>query len=146
MSVDAPPFTVGVEEEYYLVDRGTGDLVPEAPEGLIAECERRLPGQVSPEFLQAQIEVGTRVCVGIDEVRGELVRLRGEIADVAAGHGLAVVAASTHPFGNWHRQRTTRKPRYHAIGEQYGAAARRLLICGMHVHVGIGADELRAST
>ena len=143
MSVDAPPFTVGVEEEYYLVDRGSGDLVPEVPEGLIAECERRLPEQVSPEFLQTQIEVATRVCRSAGEVRGELVRLRGEISDIAAGHGLAVVAASTHPFGSWHRQRATRRPRYHEIGEQYGAAARRLLICGMHVHVGIGADELR---
>ena len=143
MSVDAPPFTVGVEEEYYLVDRGTGDLVPEVPDGLIAECERRLPKQVSPEFLQTQIEVATRVCRNAGEVRDELVRLRGEIADIAAGHGLAVVAASTHPFGSWHRQQATPRPRYHEIGEQYGATARRLLICGMHVHVGIGSDELR---
>ena len=143
MTGDAPPFTVGVEEEYYLVDAATGDLVRETPEGLIPECERRLPGQVSPEFLQSQIEVGTRVCRGAAEVRGELVRLRGEIADVAGRHGLAIVAASTHPFASWHGQRTTPKPRYHAIDAQYGAPARRMLICGMHVHVGIGPDPLR---
>ncbi len=143
MTGDIPPFTVGVEEEYYLVDRTTGDLVPRAPEGLIADCESRLPGQVSPEFLQTQIEVGTRVCRDMREVRAELVRLRGEIADVAARYGLAIIASSTHPFGRWHRQRTTPKQRYHELDTRYGAAARRMLICGMHVHVGIESEELR---
>lgn len=143
MIEDAPPFTVGIEEEYYLVDSATGDLVPEAPEDLIAECERRLPGQVSPEFLQTQIEVGTRVCASMREARDELVRLRGEIAAVAAGRGLAIVAASTHPFGVWRGQRPTRRPRYREIDAEYRAPARRLLICGMHVHVGIAPDELR---
>jgi carboxylate-amine ligase len=140
---DSPPLTVGVEEEYYLVDRSTGDLVPEAPEGLVADCEQRLAGQVAPEFLQTQIEIGTRVCANIGEVRDELVRLRGEIADVAKSYGLAMMAASTHPFGSWHTQQHTRKERYEAISAEYGASARRLLICGMHVHVGISDDEVR---
>ncbi len=143
MTSDSPAFTVGVEEEYYLVDRTSGDLVPEVPQGLIAECQERLPKQVSPEFLQTQIEIGTRVCRNMPEVRDELVRLRGEISAVAARYGFAIIAASTHPFGAWHRQRTTPNPRYHEIGEQYGTPARRLLICGMHVHVGIQPDELR---
>jgi len=139
----APPFTLGVEEEYYLVDRDTGDLVPTVPEGLVAECEKRLPRQVTPEFLQTQIEIGTRVCVNIAEVREELCRLRGEIADVTKSYGLGMIAASTHPFGTWHGQHHTRKERYDAIQDQYGAPARRLLICGMHVHVGIADDEVR---
>ena len=140
----APPaFTIGVEEEYYIVDAATGDLVPEAPVGLLAECERRLPGQVSPEFLQTQIEVGTRVCVDLAEVRAELVRLRGEIAEAADKRGLAIVAASTHPFGAWQRQLPTPGARYHEIDAEYRGPARRLLICGMHVHVGIQPDELR---
>lgn len=143
MTANEPPFTVGVEEEYYLVDAETGDLVPEAPEGLLAECEARLPGQVSPEFLQTQIEVGTRVCGSMAEVRAELVRLRREISAAAAGRGLAIVAASTHPFGVWRRQRPTRRPRYGEIAEEYRAPARRLLICGMHVHIGVEPDELR---
>ena len=143
MTAGEPPFTVGVEEEYYLVDAATGDLVPEAPEGLLAECEARLPGQVSPEFLQTQIEVGTRVCGSMAEVRAELVRLRREISAAAARRGVAIVAASTHPFGVWRRQRATRRPRYREIAAEYRAPARRLLICGMHVHIGVEPDELR---
>lgn len=143
MTGSAPPFTLGVEEEYYLVDRTTGDLVPEVPDGLVADCEKRLPKQVTPEFLQTQIEIGTRVCGDISEVRDELCRLRGEIADVAKSYGLGMIAASTHPFGTWHGQQHTRKERYDVIQDQYGAPARRLLICGMHVHIGIGDDELR---
>ena len=143
MSAAAPAFTVGVEEEYYLVDAATGDLVPEAPAGLIAECERRLPGQVTPEFLQTQIEVGTRVCDSMGEVRAELEHLRGEISAAAAERGLAIIAASTHPFGVWRGQRPTARPRYREIDAEYGAPARRLLICGMHVHVGIAPDDLR---
>ena len=139
----APEFTIGVEEEYYLVDSGTGDLAAEAPAGFIAECERRLPGQVTPEFLQAQIEVGTRVCADAGEARDELRRLRGEISAAAAERGLAIVAASTHPFGAWRGQRPTERPRYLEIDAEYGAPARRLLICGMHVHVGIAPDDLR---
>lgn len=140
---DAPTFTLGVEEEYYLVDRETGDLVPEVPDGLVAEAQKRLPNQVTPEFLQTQIEIGTRVCGGISDVRDELCRLRGELADVTRSYGLGLIAASTHPFGSWHGQQHTRKDRYDAIQDQYGAPARRLLICGMHVHVGIDDDELR---
>lgn len=143
MSAGGPAFTVGVEEEYYLVDAATGDLVPEAPEGLLAECERRLPGQVSPEFLQTQIEVATRVCANMAQVRAELVRLRGEIAEAAGKRGLAIVAASTHPFGAWQKQRPTPRPRYSELDAEYRGPARRLLICGMHVHVGIQPDELR---
>ncbi len=143
MTGSAPPFTVGVEEEYYLVDGTTGDLVPEVPDGFVADCEKRLPKQVTPEFLQTQIEIGTRVCSNAGEVRDELCRLRGEIADVASSYGLGMIAASTHPFGTWHGQQHTRKDRYDLIHDQYGAPARRLLICGMHVHVGIGDDELR---
>jgi carboxylate-amine ligase len=140
---DAPPLTLGVEEEYYLVERDGGDLVPEVPESLVADCEKRLARQVRPEFLQTQIEVGTRVCATVSEVRDELVRLRGEIAEVAGSYGFGIVAASTHPFGSWHSQHPTRKERYTAIYDEYAASARRLLVCGMHVHVGIDRNDLR---
>ena len=69
-------FTIGVEEEYLLVHRATGDLVEDTPPELMAECERRLAGQVTPEFLRSQIEVGTRVCTSLSEVRADLARLR----------------------------------------------------------------------
>ncbi len=138
-----PPLTLGVEEEYLLVDRNTRDLISEAPAELISQCEQALSKQVTPEFLQSQIEVGTVVCETIAEVRVELCRLRRTVAAVAGEHGLGLIAASTHPFSSWHGQRHTPKARYDEIEIEYQAAARRLLVCGMHVHIGIDDDGLR---
>jgi len=138
-----PPFTIGIEEEYLLVDRRTRDLAVDVPDALMAECERRLEAQVSPEFLQSQIEVGTRVCSNIKQAAQELARMRKVVAEVADEHGLAPIAASTHPFATWYRQKRTDKERYHVLARDMQAVARRLLICGMHVHVGLGDDELR---
>ena len=138
-----PPFTIGVEEEYLLVERSTRDLCQEPPEAMLTELEDLLEECVRPEFLKSQVEVGTRVCNSIGEVRNELVRLRSGVAQVAAAHGLAPIAASTHPFAHWQAQRHTDKERYHMLARDMQAVARRLLICGMHVHVGIGDDELR---
>ena len=138
-----PPFTVGIEEEYLLVDAGSRDLVTEAPPGLFEECQSLLAGQVSPEFLQCQIEVGTRVCESMAEARAELARLRRTVAGVADSHGLRMLAASTHPFAVWGDQKRTDKPRYAVIAEDLQEVVRRLVICGMHVHVGIDDDDLR---
>jgi len=138
-----PSFTVGVEEEYLLVDKETRDLCADPPRSIMEECEKRLSGQVSPEFMRAQIEIGTRVCQSIEEVRADLARLRGTVVDVTGQHGLAPVAASTHPWARWLDQKTTDRERYDSLSAEMQAAARRLLICGMHVHVGIEDDELR---
>ncbi len=138
-----PPFTIGIEEEYLLVDRQTRDLATDPPPELLTECERRLAGQVTPEFLRAQIEVGTRVCATIADARADLARLRGAIIEVADQHGLAPIAASTHPFARWHQQKFTDKDRYHALNRDMQASARRLVICGMHVHMGIDDADLR---
>ena len=107
------------------------------------ECERRLKGQVSPEFLQSQIEIGTNVCQDIKQARQELAYLRRTVADVASEHGFAPIAASTHPFADWGRQKATRKERYDILARDMQGVVRRLLICGMHVHVGLDDDELR---
>ncbi len=138
-----PPFTIGIEEEYLLVDRASRDLIKEAPPAMLAECEASLAGRVTPEFLQCQIEVGTGVCASLAEARSELGHLRATVAGVAARHGLAVVAASTHPFANWDGQRPTTKERYEMLARDLQGVARRLIICGMHVHVGIPDDDLR---
>ncbi len=138
-----PSFTIGIEEEYLLVDKETRDLCADRPESIMEECEQRLSGQVSPEFMRAQIEIGTRVCSSIDEARDDLARLRGTIVDVTGQHGLAPVAASTHPWARWLDQKTTDRERYDTLSSEMQAAARRLLICGMHVHVGIDDDALR---
>ncbi len=143
MSHGEPPFTIGIEEEYLLVDRQTRDLAVDVPDTLMAECERRLEAQVSPEFLRAQIEVGTRVCDNLKQAAIELASMRKTVAEVAAEHGLAPIAASTHPFATWHRQKHTDKERYNVLARDMQAVARRLVICGMHVHVGLGDDELR---
>lgn len=143
MSQNEPPFTIGIEEEYLLVDRKTRDLASEVPDGLMKECQRRLEDQVSPEFLQSQIEVGTRVCGNVKQAAHDLGRMRRIVAEVAEDHGLAPIAASTHPFAAWERQEHTAKERYHILARDMQAVARRLIICGMHVHVGLGDDELR---
>jgi carboxylate-amine ligase len=142
--MDEPAFTIGVEEEYFLVDCDSRDLVREMPPTLLANCEAAAPGQqVSPELLRSQIEIGTRVCADFAQVHASLKSLRRAIADSAAPFGLAPVAASTHPFAAWAEQKRTERPRYAALSQQMQAAARRALICGMHVHVGIGDTELR---
>ncbi len=138
-----PPMTIGIEEEYLLVDRETGDLANEPPTAFFEACEARVEERVRPEFMKSQIEVGTRVCRTAAEARADLARLRRDIADVAAHFGLAPVAASTHPFSEWQRQKHTDKERYNILARDMQAVARRLLICGMHVHVGIDDDELR---
>jgi glutamate---cysteine ligase / carboxylate-amine ligase len=143
MSLIEPKFTVGIEEEYHLVDRQSRDLVAEAPQALMVACEARLGGQVSPEFLRSQIEIGTRPCTEIGKARAELKRLRGTIAREAAAHGLAPIAASTHPFARASQQMHTDKDRYHVLASDLAGVGRRLVVCGMHVHIGIEDDELR---
>ena len=143
MSFTEPSFTVGIEEEYLLVDPATRDVVREPPDAMLGECEKRLGDLVRPEFLRSQIEVGTRVCRTVPEARSELVRLRGCVSDVAQSFGFAMIAASTHPFAQWQDQVHTNKARYNILARDMQAVARRLLICGMHVHVGIDDDELR---
>lgn len=143
MHISEPALTLGVEEEYLLVDKSTRDLVNDPPEQLMQDCARLLGDQVSPELMRAQIEVGTPVCQSVTEVRDEIRRLRSVIAEVSNGYGFAPIAVSTHPFARWMEQKQTEKARYSALTEQMQATARRLLICGMHIHVGIEDHELR---
>lgn len=141
--MNTPDFTIGIEEEYLLVDRASRDLASDPPPGMLSECQALLQGQVSPEFLRAQIEVGTAVCQTLGEARGQLAHLRRSVADVAARYDLAPIAASSHPFAEWNRQKTTDRERYRLLARDIQAPARRLVICGMHVHVGLADPELR---
>src|SRR5688500_1827172 len=143
MAIREPSFTIGIEEEYLLVNQESRDLAPEPPAALLAKCEEALKGQVSPEFLRSQIEVGTRVCNSMQEARNELVKLRTTVATIAGEFGLAPIAASTHPFAKWASQQHTDKERYNVLAQDLQQVARRLVICGMHVHVGIEDDDLR---
>ncbi|QDC10174.1 carboxylate-amine ligase [Oceanicola sp. D3] len=143
MATTTPSFTLGIEEEYLLVDRDTLNLA-RAPEALMEACADELADQVSPEFLQCQIEIGTRVCGNITEAREELKRLRATVARCAAAHNLAPIAVSCHPFADWKDQTHTDKSRYNTLHQDLGGVVRRALICGMHVHIGIEDDDLRA--
>lgn len=138
-----PTFTLGIEEEYLLVDRESGALITDAPRAMLPECEELLEGQVTPEFLQSQIEVGTRPLASLHEARADLAHLRRTVSEVAGRHGLAIIAASTHPFATWTEQQLTDKERYLALARDLQAVIRRLMICGMHIHVGVEDDDLR---
>jgi carboxylate-amine ligase len=142
-TMSQPSFTIGIEEEYLLVDADSRDLIQEAPPTMLPACEKALQGQVTPEFLQCQIEVGTRVCNTIGEARNDLAHLRKTVAAVARDHGLAMIAASTHPFATWGAQKRTLKERYEVIEQDLQEVVRRLVISGMHVHVAVEDDDLR---
>jgi glutamate---cysteine ligase / carboxylate-amine ligase len=143
MAIKEPSFTVGIEEEYLLVNKDSRDLAHEQPPELLAKCEEALRGQVSPEFLRSQIEVGTRVCNSMQEARDQLIDLRGTVGRIANEFGLAPIASSTHPFAEWSAQQHTDKERYNVIARDLQQVGRRLVISGMHVHVGIEDDDLR---
>ena len=146
MALREPAFTIGIEEEYLLVDRASRDLVQRsAGRHCWSECQALLQSQVMPEFLRSQIEVGTAVCQQPAEARADLARLRRRPWPRSpARYGLAPIAASTHPFADWNQQKPHRQGalqhRWRAICRR---PARRLVICGMHVHVGIEDPELR---
>jgi carboxylate-amine ligase len=143
MAIREPSFSLGIEEEYLLVNKESRDLEPEQPPALLAKCEEALKGQVSPEFLRSQIEVGTTVCHSIQDARDELINLRKTVGAIADEFGLALIASSTHPFAKWSTQHHTDKERYNVLAKDLQQVARRLVICGMHVHVGIEDDDLR---
>ena len=143
MSLEIPQFSIGIEEEYLLVDKTTRSLAINPPKSLLKECKELLGNQVTNELLLSQIEIGTKVCNNIQEAREDLSRLRKNIVEVTARYGLAPIACSTHPFSRWSEQEQTPKDRYELLTREMQAVARRMLICGMHVHVGINDDELR---
>jgi carboxylate-amine ligase len=143
MATREPPLTLGVEEEYLLVDPATGAVASDPPQELFTELNARTAGRAFPEFLRSQVEIATPVCRSVGEARQALTELRGAVIEVAARHGLAPIAASTHPFSLASSQKRTDKERYVALLEEMQGAARRMMICGLHVHVGIDDDELR---
>jgi carboxylate-amine ligase len=143
MPLKDPTFSIGIEEEYLLVDKASRDLVREMPQALFDDCERALEGRVAREFLRSQLEVGTAVHETVGAAGAELGEARRIVARLADAHGLAPIAASTHPFTRWSAQEPTDRERYKAIARDLAGVGRRLVICGMHVHVGIDDDELR---
>ncbi|MBK6324992.1 MAG: carboxylate-amine ligase [Chloroflexi bacterium] len=138
MSVPTPPLTLGVEEEYQIIDPVSRNLHSYITELMSQDQSRPTSLNIKPEFMQSQVEVGSHVCRNVKEVRTEVVRLRRAVSDMAAENGLAIAAASTHPFARWEEQSITEGVRYKELLDDMQGVARRLLIFGMHVHVGFG--------
>jgi glutamate---cysteine ligase / carboxylate-amine ligase len=134
-----PSLTIGIEEEYQIIDPETRELRSYVTE--ILKEESVVLGEVKPELHQSMVEVATRVCRTPAEARAELVRLRRLVMDLAAKKGLRVVAAASHPFSSWLEQEITPLERYIGVREDLQELAQRLLIFGTHVHIGIEDRE-----
>ncbi len=135
-------FTLGIEEEFQIVDPQTRELRSHVSE-FLEEGRMILGEQIKPEMIQSMIEVGTGICHNIQEARTDITRLRGIISGLARKNGLEIVAASTHPISHWQDQKISEDERYELIVEEIQMVARSLLIFGLHVHVGV-ADQDRA--
>jgi glutamate---cysteine ligase / carboxylate-amine ligase len=136
-------YTFGIEEEYYLVDKTTRALVKDPPRRLITALKTSLGDHFSEEFMRSQIEISTPVCSTAEEGRLALSDMRKTIARAARRHGLAPIAAATHPFSLWRHQQHRNSPRYNAIADDFQGLGRRMLICGFHVHIGVASRENR---
>ena len=131
------PYTLGVEEEYMLLDPHSLDLVQHIETVLDAVEGDALADRINAELMQSVLEIATPVCANAGDVMRELTTLRSYVRDVGRDHGLRVGSAGTHPFSLFERQRITAKDRYRALIDQLQYVARRELIFGMHVHVAV---------
>jgi carboxylate-amine ligase len=135
-------FTLGIEEEFQIVDPKTRELRSHVSE-FLEEGKMILGEQIKPEMIQSMIEVGTGICKNIQEARADITRLRSIISALAAKTGLVIVAASTHPFSHWQDQKIYDDERYNLLVQELQNVARSLLIFGLHVHVGVADPERR---
>ncbi|MFY9618323.1 MAG: carboxylate-amine ligase [Pyrinomonadaceae bacterium] len=133
-------FTLGIEEEFQIVDPVTRELRSHVTE-FLDEGRMILGEQIKPEMIQSMIEVGTGICKNIQEARADISNLRGVIASLAEKNGLRIVAASTHPISRWQDQKIFEDERYELLVQELQTVARSLLIFGLHVHVGIPDRE-----
>ena len=136
-----PNLTLGIEEEYQIIDPETRELKSYVQE-FLEEGRLVLQDQIKPEFLQSQVEVGSHICRNIQEIRAEVVRLRRSICKLADEKGVRVAAASTHPISQWQTQTANKGERYTQLTTNMAQLARRMLIFGMHIHVGFEDKEL----
>ena len=135
-------FTLGIEEEFQIVDPQTRELRSHVSE-FLDEGKMILGEQIKPEMIQSMVEVGTGICKNIQEARADITRLRSIISGLAGKTGLAIVAASTHPFSHWQDQKIYDDERYALLVQELQTVARSLLIFGLHVHVGVEDLERR---
>jgi carboxylate-amine ligase len=139
----ADNFTFGIEEEYFLVDAVTKQVMRRTPEAFFKQAADANGGRISREFLQAQVEVISSPHSRMSEARSELRHLRQTVAAVAAEYGLAILAAGTHPTALWTHAVQTPKERYDAVMDDLQMIGRRNMLCGMHVHVELPDPDAR---
>ena len=134
-------FTLGVEEEYMVLDPVTYELKSHEQK-IVHEGQKVIKDKVKAEMHQAVVEVGTDICTDVDEAYKDVAQLRKTIAEIANGLGFAMGAAGTHPFSHWESQLITDHARYNEIVNELQEAARSNLIFGLHVHVGMETREM----
>jgi carboxylate-amine ligase len=138
---DVPRLTIGIEEEFQIVD-AQGQLKSHI-ETLLTAAAGRYGDQIKREMMQSVVEAGTKICADISEAREEIGTLRGTLAALLRPAGLRIASAGTHPFSHWQDQEVTEHERYKILEEELQDVIRELLIFGLHVHVGIPDRELR---
>lgn len=138
--MQAPSLTIGIEEEYQIIDPETRELRSYITQ-MLEDGQLILAEQIKPELHQSMVEIGSTVCQTPAELRTELLRLRAAIMGLAAKQGLKIVAAGTHPFSSWMTQEITPLERYLGVHKDMQQLAQQLLIFGTHVHVGIEDRE-----
>ena len=134
--------TLGIEEEYQLIDPKSRELTSYITQ-ILEDGEVIFRDEVKPELLQSQIEIGSKVCNNLEELHSDLVRLRKLVKNYANKNNLDIIAAGTHPFSHWKDQVVTDKERYHGFIDSTQYVGKRMLIFGMHVHIGIKSKDLR---
>jgi carboxylate-amine ligase len=132
----APSLTIGIEEEYQIIDPASGELKSYITQ-ILEDGKLVLREQIKAELHQSMVEVGTEICKGPAEAKQELIKLRGAISELAGRHGLVIAAAGSHPFSSWEKQEITPFERYLGVQNELQDLARQLLIFGTHVHVAI---------
>lgn len=144
MVATEPELTLGVEEEFFLVDPDSRDLIADPDPGIFEACAAaRGMHNVEHEFLRSQIETSTRVCASVAEIRQALAETRSIVIDAAERRGARAMAASMHPFADWREQTPTAKERYERFAMTFQDSVRQQLICGMHIHAGFGTADSR---
>jgi glutamate---cysteine ligase / carboxylate-amine ligase len=138
---DSPPFTLGVEEEYMLLDPTSFDLVQHVDTVLTAVQDGEFTERIGPELMQSVVEISTPVCRTAGDIDSELRRLRSYVIEIARSQDLRVGSAGTHPFSLFERQRITARDRYRNLVDQLQYIARRELIFGLHIHVAVDDPE-----
>ena len=138
MMIEGIDLTLGVEEEYQIINPETRDL-DSYVRRLMEDGGQVTPhSSVRPELMQSQIEAGSSVCSSVAEVRLEIIRMRAQVRKLAAEHGMAIASAGTHPFADWSKQTFTAGERYARFLNDMAGVANQLLTFGLHVHVGFG--------